>query len=97
MLLFWHVIAAFFFVLGLLDFIFELKKAFTRNYGGLWLLAIIDEENEEYAEGILRKASDFADNIPVLVCCKNISPEASEICRKICTEEGFDEIEEEDF
>lgn len=47
MMIFWHIIASFFLVLGLLDFIFEIKKAlFRENTDGLWLLVSLDSENE---------------------------------------------------
>lgn len=97
-MIFWHIIASFFFVLGLLCFIFEIKKAlFRENNDGLWLLVFIDRENEENAEYLLRRAADFADDLPVMVCCRDLSDEVSEICDRICEEEGFSAIDKDEL
>ncbi len=97
MLIFWHIIASFFFVLGVFEFVFELRRALCRDKeDGLWLTVFIDSDNENYAEKLLRRASEFSSEFPVMVCCRDISPETALICEKICTEEGFESVEKED-
>ena len=98
MMIFWHIIASFFLGLGLLDFIFEIKKAlFRENTDGLWLLVSLDSENEARAERLLRKASDLSENVPVMVCLRDVSEETEEICRRICEEEGFERIDKDEL
>lgn len=98
MVIFWHIIASFFFVLGLLEFLFEIKKAlFRRSPDGLWLLVALDSENEDRAEYLLRKAAEFSENIPVMVSLRGVSDGTAEVCRRICEEEGFEEIFGEDI
>lgn len=58
-------------------------------------MVFLDKENESNAEALLRKASAFSAEFPVMVCCRGLSAETELICDRICLEEGFEFVGEE--